>query len=125
MSKIPNEITSFSSRMLRAWMTRSRLGGFSPPLSSGSHALRNCSHEPGLSRRAENITIMGCSLRLDGRRRDPLTARTPKLGSAPMAEKRWIVPLPKGAERPYRVFVNGVPQTEGRDYTVERGALVF
>ena len=42
-----------------------------------------------------------------------------------MAEKRWVVPLPRGAEPPYRVFVNGVPQTEGRDYKVERGALVF
>jgi hypothetical protein len=40
-------------------------------------------------------------------------------------EKRWVVPLPKGAERPFRVFVNGVPQEEGRDYTVDRGALVF
>ena len=27
--------------------------------------------------------------------------------------KRWIVPLPRGAEPPYRVFVNGVPQEEG------------
>ena len=35
------------------------------------------------------------------------------------------MPLPKGAEPPYRVFVNGVPQTEGQDYTVENGALVF
>jgi hypothetical protein len=42
-----------------------------------------------------------------------------------MSERRWIVPLPKGAEPPYRVFVNGVPQTEGADYTLERGALVF
>jgi hypothetical protein len=43
-----------------------------------------------------------------------------------MAEqKRWTVPLPKGAERPFEVFVNGVPQTEGKDYTVERHALVF
>src|SRR4051812_10750252 len=42
-----------------------------------------------------------------------------------MAEKRWIVPLPRGAERPFRVFVNGVPQTEGSDFTVEDGALVF
>jgi hypothetical protein len=41
-----------------------------------------------------------------------------------MAE-RWTVPLPRGAERPYRVFVNGVPQEEGRDYVVERHALVF
>lgn len=38
---------------------------------------------------------------------------------------RWLVPLPRGAERPYRVFVNGVPQAEGEDYRVERGALVF
>ena len=29
---------------------------------------------------------------------------------------RWRVPLPKGAEPPIRVFVNGVPQAEGRDY---------
>jgi hypothetical protein len=42
-----------------------------------------------------------------------------------MAEKRWIVPLPKGAEPPYRVFVNGVPQTAGRDYTLEGRALAF
>lgn len=42
-----------------------------------------------------------------------------------MAEKRWTVPLPRDAQPPYRVFVNGVPQEEGRDYTVERGALVF
>jgi hypothetical protein len=42
-----------------------------------------------------------------------------------VTESRWIVPLPQGAEPPYRVFVNGVPQTEGQDYRVERGALVF
>jgi hypothetical protein len=40
-------------------------------------------------------------------------------------EKRWRVPLPRGAERPYRVFVNGVPQTEGTDYAVEGHELVF
>src|SRR4051812_43920068 len=40
-------------------------------------------------------------------------------------QRRGVVPLPKGAEPPYRVFVNGVPQTEGADYTIERGALVF
>jgi hypothetical protein len=39
--------------------------------------------------------------------------------------ERWTVPLPRGAERPYRVFVNGVPQEEGRDYVVEGRALVF
>jgi hypothetical protein len=42
-----------------------------------------------------------------------------------MAAKRSIVPLPKGAEPPYRVFVNGVPQTEGQDYRLQRDALVF
>jgi hypothetical protein len=42
-----------------------------------------------------------------------------------MPEPRWIVPLPKEAEPPYRVFVNGVAQIEGKDYTLESGALVF
>src|SRR5215208_8230100 len=42
-----------------------------------------------------------------------------------MTEQRWVVPLPRGAEPPYNVYVNGVPQTEGEDYTLERGALVF
>jgi hypothetical protein len=35
------------------------------------------------------------------------------------------VPLPRGAEPPYRVFVNGVPQQRGRDYEVVRGELHF
>ncbi len=42
-----------------------------------------------------------------------------------MSEKRSIVPLPPGAQPPYRVFLNGVPQTEGRDYRIVEGALVF
>jgi hypothetical protein len=42
-----------------------------------------------------------------------------------VAAPRSIVPLPKGTKPPYRVFLNGVPQTEGRDYRVEGGALVF
>jgi hypothetical protein len=37
----------------------------------------------------------------------------------------WRVPLPRGAEPPYRVFVNGVPQEEGRDYVVREGELRF
>lgn len=37
----------------------------------------------------------------------------------------WRVPLPRGAERPYRVFVNGVRQSEGEDFQVEGAALVF
>ncbi len=40
-------------------------------------------------------------------------------------EKRWRVPLPRGAGRPFRVFVNGVPQKEGEDYAVEGRDLVF
>ena len=39
--------------------------------------------------------------------------------------ERALVPLPPGADPPYRVFVNGVPQTEGVDYRVRQGGLVF
>jgi hypothetical protein len=35
------------------------------------------------------------------------------------------VPLPSGAQRPYRVFVNGVPQRPGRDYEVVGSELHF
>jgi hypothetical protein len=35
------------------------------------------------------------------------------------------VRLPRGAEPPYRVFVNGVPQQEGKDYRVVGGELHF
>jgi hypothetical protein len=38
---------------------------------------------------------------------------------------RWRVPLPRGAEPPYRVFVNGVPQAEGSDYDVVGTELHF
>jgi hypothetical protein len=38
---------------------------------------------------------------------------------------RWRVPLPRGAEPPYRVFLNGVPQQEGRDYEVRGSELHF
>ncbi len=37
----------------------------------------------------------------------------------------WRVPLPRGAEPPFRVFVSGMPQTEGEDYEVEDTELVF
>ena len=37
----------------------------------------------------------------------------------------WRVPLPRGAEPPYRVFVNGIPQQEGKDYKVVGGELHF
>jgi hypothetical protein len=38
---------------------------------------------------------------------------------------RWRVPLPAGAERPIRVFVNGVPQREGTDYELVGRELLF
>ena len=42
-----------------------------------------------------------------------------------MSEGKWRVPLPRGAEPPYRVFVNGVPQRERVDYEVKGHALLF
>ena len=42
-----------------------------------------------------------------------------------MKHDRWRVPLPRGAEPPYRVFVNGIPQTEGDDYEVRGRELHF
>jgi hypothetical protein len=42
-----------------------------------------------------------------------------------MTDRRWVVPLPRGAEPPYRVFVNGVPQEQGRDYELRGHALHF
>lgn len=41
------------------------------------------------------------------------------------AESRWRVPLPRGAKPPLRVFVNGVPQEEGRDFEVVGADLLF
>jgi len=37
----------------------------------------------------------------------------------------WRVPLPAAAKPPLRVFVNAVPQQEGRDYTLGDGELLF
>ncbi|MBN1527945.1 MAG: hypothetical protein JW895_02725 [Thermoleophilaceae bacterium] len=37
----------------------------------------------------------------------------------------WRVPLPEGAQPPYKVFVNGVPQREGDDYVVRSNELHF
>ena len=39
--------------------------------------------------------------------------------------RRWRVRLPDDAEPPYRVFVNGVPQEEGRDYELVDRELLF
>jgi hypothetical protein len=44
---------------------------------------------------------------------------------SPPPERRWTVPLPRGAEPPYRVWVNGVAQTQGVDYRIEGHALHF
>ncbi len=35
------------------------------------------------------------------------------------------VRLPRGAEPPFTVFINGIEQTEGRDYRVAAGEIVF
>jgi hypothetical protein len=42
---------------------------------------------------------------------------------APMAVSR--VRLPRGVREPYTVYLNGVRQEPGRDYTVQHGVLVF
>ena len=40
-------------------------------------------------------------------------------------EEIWRVPLPRAARPPLRVFVNAVPQEEGRDYELGDGELLF
>ncbi len=35
------------------------------------------------------------------------------------------VKLPPGAEPPFTVFINGVEQSEGGDYSIEGGEIVF
>jgi hypothetical protein len=42
-----------------------------------------------------------------------------------MSEEIWRVPLPPAAKPPLRVFVNAVPQVEGRDYELGDGELLF
>jgi hypothetical protein len=42
-----------------------------------------------------------------------------------MSDQRWRVPLPHGAEPPFRVFITGVPQEEGVDYDVVGRDLMF
>ena len=49
------------------------------------------------------------------------TREVPK-GSYPAGRR---VRLPADAERPITVFVNGVPQTEDEDYSIESGMIVF
>jgi hypothetical protein len=42
-----------------------------------------------------------------------------------MSKRRWRVPLPQGAEPPFGVYVNGVPQREGGDYELVGHELHF
>jgi hypothetical protein len=35
------------------------------------------------------------------------------------------VKLPRGAEPPFTVFINGIEQSEGSDYAIEGGEVVF
>lgn len=35
------------------------------------------------------------------------------------------VKLPRGAEPPFTVFINGIEQSEGSDYSLEGGEIVF
>lgn len=35
------------------------------------------------------------------------------------------VKLPRGAEPPFTVFINGIAQSEGDDYTIEGGEIAF
>jgi hypothetical protein len=42
-----------------------------------------------------------------------------------VSSRRWRVALPRAAQPPYRVFVNGVPQREGRDYELQGRELHF
>jgi len=35
------------------------------------------------------------------------------------------VRLPRGAEPPFTVFINGIEQSEGGDYSIEGGEIVF
>jgi hypothetical protein len=42
-----------------------------------------------------------------------------------MRVKGWRVPLPSGVRTPFEVYVNGVRQELGVDYSVSEGELVF
>ena len=42
-----------------------------------------------------------------------------------MATEKWVAMLPRSVRRPFRVFINGVEQHEGDDYTVAPDMLIF
>lgn len=44
---------------------------------------------------------------------------------ARMTGPRSVVRLPPHVRAPFRVYISGVPQQEGKDYVVEGGLLVF
>lgn len=47
------------------------------------------------------------------------------MSEGPEPQPIWKVPLPKGSQGPYQVFVNGVPQQQGADYELRGHALHF
>ena len=51
--------------------------------------------------------------------------RGPGATLARVADERWLAKLPRSVRPPFRVFINGVEQHEGTDYTVRPGAIVF
>ena len=69
-------------------------------------------------------------------RRDSVRRRQTRAGVSPMKEQDVEVPkgsyaagrrvrLPRGAEPPIRVYINGVEQREGTDYEVRRTEIAF
>jgi len=52
---------------------------------------------------------------------DPVDEVVPR-GSIAVGRR---VPLPRGAEPPFVVYINGVEQVEGTDYDLRAGAVVF
>lgn len=47
---------------------------------------------------------------------------TSEKGGRPVGRR---VPLPRGAEPPFGVYINGAKQTEGEDYVIRSGTVVF
>lgn len=43
-------------------------------------------------------------------------------GGSPVGRR---VPMPRGAQRPIRVYINGTEQVEGEDYTLHEGEVIF
>jgi hypothetical protein len=62
-------------------------------------------------------------------RRTPTARRGPTVGRARSdnhgAMTKSTVRLPPGVREPYAVYLNGVPQQLGADFSVREGALVF